>query len=75
MNRNFQRRLECPWFTLTNAEALGVKLRHSIETDYPRCLTVSCATVPFPLNALVEEWKRLDAFRAQMAVRKREGEP
>jgi hypothetical protein len=42
MNRDSQHRLERAWFTLTNAEALGVKFRLRIEADCPRHLTVPC---------------------------------
>jgi hypothetical protein len=42
MNSDFQRRLERAFFTLTNAEALGVKFHLSIEVDYPRRLPAPC---------------------------------
>jgi hypothetical protein len=41
-DRDFERRLERAWFTLREAEDLGVRFRFSLEADYPPGLPPSC---------------------------------
>jgi hypothetical protein len=41
-DRDFERRLERAWFTLREAEGLGVKFLFSLEAKYPPGLPAKC---------------------------------